>query len=178
MKEIETPRLVLRRWKESDLYDLFDIMKSPSVLSGGFEPHTSIDASAELLSKYIESNDRWAIELKNSGKVIGCIGIVPDNNRGKLYAHSINYVLSEHYRGNGYMTEAVRRIIQYAFKELDSDLLSAFCVPENVKSKKVLERCGFEYETTIKQGYRRFDGQTFDSVCYCILKSNYMKENC
>ncbi len=178
MKVIETPRLVLREWKESDLYDLFDIMKSPSVLSGGFEPRSSTDASAELLNKYIKSNDRWAIELKGYGKVIGCIGIVPDKNRGKFYAHSINYVLSEDYRGNGYMTESVQKVIQYAFEELNSDLLSAFCIPDNIKSKKVLERCGFEYETTISQGYKRFDGQTFDSVCYCILKSDYMKENC
>ena len=178
MKKIETPRLVLREWNEGDLYDLFDIMKSPSVLAGGFEPHSNTDASAELLRKYIKSNDRLAIELKGIGRVIGCIGIVPDKNRGKFNAHSINYVLSEHYRGNGYMTEAVRRIVQYAFEELDSDLLSAFCTSDNLKSKKILERCNFEYETTIKQGYKRFDGQTFDSVCYCILRSDYMKENC
>ena len=83
--------------------------------------------------------------------------------------------MSEDYCGNGYITEAIKRVIQYLFEELNIDLLSAFHIPDNIKSKRVLERCGFEYEITIKQGYKRYDGQIFDSVCYSILKSDYEK---
>mgnify|MGYP004601545875 FL=1 len=73
------------------------------------------------------------------------------------------------------MTEAVKRIIEYLFEELDIDLISAFHYPDNDKSKKVLERCGFQYEITIEQGSTRYDGQVFDSVCYSILKSDYFQ---
>ena len=175
MKAIETERLFLRKWQKSDVVDLFNIMKNPSVIMGGWKPHSNINASIEILNEYIESNERWAIELKNTGKVIGSIRVYPDNNRGKFFAKTINYVLSEDYCGNGYMTEAVKRIIEYLFEELNIDLLSAFHYPNNDKSKKVLERCGFQYEITIEQGSTRYDGQVFDSVCYSILKSDYFQ---
>ena len=177
MESLETPRLVFRKWRMTDAEDLFDIMKSPSVIMGGWKPHSDINMSIEVLKEYVESDERWAIELKNNGKVIGSIRVYPDTNRGKFYAKSINYVLSEEYRGNGYMTEAVRRMIKYLFEEKNVDLISAFHYPDNIKSKKVLENCGFEYEITIENGSQRYDGQVFDSICYSILKSDYERTN-
>lgn len=177
MEILETSRLVLRKWRMTDAEDLFDIMKSPSVIMGGWKPHSDINMSVEVLKEYVESNERWAIELKSNGKVIGSIRVYPDTNRGKFYAKSINYVLSEEYRGNGYMTEAVRLIIKYLFEEKNVDLISAFHYPDNIKSKKVLENCGFEYEITIENGSQRYDGQVFDSICYSILKSDYERTN-
>lgn len=177
MERLETPRLILRRWRTTDVGDLFDIMKSPTVLMGGWKPHTNMNITAEALSGYINNDERWAVELKSNSKVIGSVRVYPDTNRGKFYAESINYVLSEEYRGNGYMTEAVRRIIKYLFEEMNVDLISAFHYPDNIKSKKVLENCGFEYEITIEGGSHRYDGQVFDAVCYSVLKSDYEKEN-
>lgn len=177
MERLETSQLVLRKWRITDAEDLFDIMKSPSVIIGGWKPHSDINMSVEVLNEYIANDEQWAVELKSSGKVIGSIRVYPDNNRGKFYAKSINYVLSEDYRGNGYMTEAVRRIIKYLFEEKNVDLISAFHYPDNIKSRKVLESCGFEYEITIENGTQRFDGQVFDSICYSILKSDYQRTN-
>lgn len=176
MKALKTPRLILRGWQKSDINDLFDIMKDEYVSIGGWEPHSSIAISENSLDEYIKSNDRWAIELKESRKVIGCIRFYPDNNRGKLKAKMINYVLNKDYQGNGYMSEAVGRIVRYVFEETDTDILSAFHYPENVRSKKVLENCGFEYEITIPHGSIRFDGEIFDSVCYSILKTEYYND--
>ena len=175
MKAIETERLFLREWQKKDVEDLYDIMKNPSVIIGGWKPHANINTSIELLKEYMESDERWAVALKDTGKVIGGIRVYPDHNRGRFYAKMINYVLSEDYWGNGYMTEAVKRIIEYLFEESDIDLLSAFHYPENDRSKKVLEKCGFQYEITIKQGSARYDGQVFDAVCYSILKSDYFQ---
>ena len=177
MEILETSRLVLRKWRMTDAEDLFDIMKSPSVIMGGWKPHSDINMSVEVLKEYVESNERWAIELKSNGKAIGSVRVYPDTNRGKFYAKSINYVLSEEYRGNGYMTEAVRLIIKYLFEENNVDLISAFHYPDNIRSKKVLENCGFEYEITIENGSQRYDGQVFDSICYSILKSDYERTN-
>ncbi len=170
MKKLETSRLILRDWQKSDVNDLFDIMKDPYVCIGGWNPHSTIEISNDVLKEYIESSDRWAIELRESKKVIGCIRLYPDNNRGKLKAKMMNFVLNKNYQGNGYMTEAVKRVVKYVFEDLDIELLSAFHYPENIKSKKVLENCGFKYEITIPQGCTRFDGKRFDSICYCISK--------
>lgn len=71
MKPLETSRLILRKWEKDDADDLFIIMKNPYVLMGGWEPHADINISIEILKEYIESDERLAIQLKNSGKVIG-----------------------------------------------------------------------------------------------------------
>jgi len=176
MKTLETERLVLRGWQKNDIADLFDIMKNPSVSNGGWKPHSDINTSAEILNDYIKSDDVWAVELKCRKKVIGYIKISPDNNRGKHNAKSISYVLAEDYWGSGYMTEAVKRIVDYVFTDLNADLLSAFHYHDNNKSQRVLEKCGFEYEITIKQGCKRYDGMLFDSVCYSLLKTDYYKK--
>lgn len=177
MKTLETTRLILRKWRNNDVSDLFEIMRNSSVLMGGWEPHSNINFSIEVLNEYIESDERWAVELKDSRKVIGAIRVYPDNNRGKFFAKYINYVLSEDYWDKGYITEAVNRIIKYLFEEMNIDLLSAFHYPDNIKSKRILENCGFEYEVTIEQGCQRFDGQVFDAICYSILKSDYYKND-
>lgn len=168
MKRLETPRLILRDWQKNDANDLFDIMRDSYVSIGGWEPHSNINISNGHLDEYINSGDRWAIELKDNKKVIGCVRLYPDNNRGRLKSQMINYVLNKDYQGYGYMTEAVKRIVKYVSEELDTEVLSAFCYPENVRSKKILEYCGFEYELTIPKGCVRYDGKVFDSVCYRI----------
>lgn len=176
MKRLETERLILRDWRLDDLDDLYEYAKNKSfgVLTG-WKPHENKEESAKALDGFISDtkNDRFAIVLKNTGKVIGAVNLSPDENRGKYYAKYINYVLGTDYWGSGYMTEAVRRMIRYAFEELNIDLLSAFHYPHNVRSKHVIERCGFEYEITIKQGATIYDGQVFDTVCYSLFKDQY-----
>ena len=51
--------------------------------------------------------------------------------------------------------------------------LRAFHYPHNNRSKRVIEKCGFKYETTIEKGSKIYDGQVFDSVCHSILKADY-----
>ena len=88
----------------------------------------------------------------------------------------INYLLNENYWNNGYMTEAVKCMVSYAFEELNVDLLSAFTTPQNARSKSVLEKSGFIYELTINNGYKRYDNEIFDSVIYSIFKEDYCKK--
>ena len=125
-----------------------------------------------MLQGFIENGDTWAVSLKENGKVVGQLRIYPDENR-RVYskrncAKLISYALSEAYWGKGLMTEAVKCAIQYAFDVLDAELLSVFHFPHNTRTKRVIEKCGFQYETTIEQGYQCYDGQVFDSICYAI----------
>ena len=178
MKTLETERLILRGWRHDDLDDLYGIYKNPKIgLMGNWEPHSSKEASLTALNSFIEDNGRWAIVLKENEKVIGGIRIYPDENRGNFSARNsakyINYILAEDFWGKGYMSEAVKRAVKYAFDEMSIELLTAFHHPDNIRSKRVLEKCGFEYEVTIERGIKNYDGQTFDSVCHSILKSDY-----
>ncbi len=176
MRVLETERLLLRGWMLDDLDDLCEYAQNVDVgVMQGWKPHESKEESLAALNSYIADDERWAIVLKRNNKVIGSIKMSPDENRGRYYAKYVSYVLSADYWGKGYMTEALSRIIKYAFEEMKLDLLSAFHFPHNNRSKRVLERCGFQYETTIKQGRKIYTGQVFDTVCYAILAEEYLQ---
>ena len=177
MKIIETERLILRGWQLEDLDALYECAHNPDIgIMAGWEPHSSKEVSLNVLKSYIESDENWAIVLRESGKVIGQIGSTPDENRGKYVAKCLNYFLSSDYWNKGYMTEAVKRVTKYLFEELNIDLLTIFFYPHNVRSKRVIEKCGFEYEFTIKQARKIYDGQVFDTVVYSMLKSDYQSK--
>ena len=176
MRKLETERLLLRGWLLDDLDDLYEFAQNVDVgVMQGWKPHESKEESLVALNFYIADDERWAIVLKENNKVIGSIKTSPDENRGRYYAKYVSYVLSADYWGKGYMTEALSRIIKYVFEEMKLDLLSVFHFPHNNRSKRVLERCGFQYETTIKHGQKIYNGQVFDTVCYSILAEEYFQ---
>lgn len=174
MKALQTERLTLRGWQLEDLDDLYEYAKNPHVgpLSG-WEPHGSKEASLGILQHYLNDGGRWAIVLKEKDKVVGSLKLKTDENRGKYNAKYVSFVLSEDYWGKGYMTEAVQRLISHVFEEMQIDLLSVFHFPHNYRSRRVIEKCGFQYEVTIPRGFQSYDGQVFDTVCYSLLKSDY-----
>lgn len=81
MKAIETERLFLREWQKNDVRDLFDIMKNPLVINGGWKPHSSINTSVGILNEYIKSNERWPVELKDTGKVITIVCVCQNSSQ-------------------------------------------------------------------------------------------------
>lgn len=174
MRVLETERLLLRCWQLDDLDDLYEYAQNVDIgVMQGWKPHESKEESLVALNSFIADNERWAIVLKDNNKVIGSIKMSTDDNRGKYYAKYVSYVLSAKYWGKGYMTEALKRIIKYAFEEMNINLLTAFHYPHNVRSQRVIERCGFQYETIIMQGQKIYDGQVFDTVCYLISAEDY-----
>ena len=176
MKALETERLLLRGWRREDLDDLYEFARYRDAgILQGWKPHENREESREKLDAMISDPENWAIELKENGKAIGWIKMAPDENRGKYYAKYVSYVLSKDYWGRGYMTEALNRIIRYAFEEQKVDLLSAFHYPHNVRSGRVLKRCGFQYETTLEKTQEHYDGQVFDAVCYSLLAKEYFE---
>jgi len=88
----------------------------------------------------------------------------------------LGYVLAESYWGKGYTTEAAKRLIQYAFEELNIDLLSVYHYPHNIRSKRVIEKCGFHYEGTLRLASTIYNGNVYDSVCYSLTKEEYFSE--
>lgn len=102
MKTIETERLLLRGWQLDDLDDFFEYTRNPNVYSTtafNLKSHSSREEALNTLKSLIETDETWAIVLKESGKVIGQLKIYPDENRGQYSAKNsakfINYALSE-----------------------------------------------------------------------------------
>jgi len=174
MTTLHTPRLTLRPWQLSDLDDFYEYAKHPDVgIHAGWKPHESKEESAEILAKFIEVNDTLAIELKENGKVIGSLGIHPTRYRSSVNAKCIGYVLSADYWGKGLMTEAAKAAIRYVFEELKSDILEINHFNTNNRSRRVIEKCGFVYEGTLRHARKLLDGSIVDDVRYSMLKSEY-----
>ena len=73
---LETDRLILRAWKETDLTDFYEYAKVDGVgQMAGWSPHTSIQESKIILDMFMKEKNVFALELKNNHKVIGSLGL-------------------------------------------------------------------------------------------------------
>ncbi|SFC42197.1 GNAT family N-acetyltransferase [Clostridium uliginosum] len=174
MKVLETERLILRPWTIDDLEDFYEYAKNPNIgPNAGWEPHSNKEDSKKILELFIEKDETWAIVYKENDKVIGSIGLHTDEKRNGINSNMLGYVLSEEYWGKGIMTEAVKCVIKYAFEEIKLDILSVCHYTFNNRSKRVIEKCGFKYEGTIRCAKKLYDTRIVDEVCYSILKEEY-----
>lgn len=171
---METGRLNLRRFRNSDLDDFFEYAKDPDVgPSAGWKPHKTKEYSRDILKTFMASADLFALELKSSCKVIGSIGLHEDMKRDYKEGMMIGYAMGKPYWGKGLMAEAVNAVLHYAFHELGLKIVSAYHYPFNHQSKRVLEKAGFQYEGTLRLSSILPDGTIVDDVCYSITKEEY-----
>jgi len=146
---IETKRLILRPWRETDLEDLYTYASVPGVGEmAGWSHHKSAEESKMILDMFIRHKKTFALELKESGRVIGSLGLEeqdPDPEKGQKIGREIGYVLSKDYWGHGLMPEAVKAVIAYCFSALNWDYLTCGHFLRNSQSRRVVEKCGFQY---------------------------------
>lgn len=147
---IETERLLLRPFRQSDLQDFFEYASVEGVGEmAGWKHHENIEKSQEILGHFITEDKTFALVLKESGKVIGSLGVETYGMETALTeftgyrGREIGYVLSKDYWGKGLMPEAVKAVIDHLFNELDMDFLTCGYYDFNSQSKRVQEKCGF-----------------------------------
>ena len=150
-KIIETKRLILRPFAESDLSDFYEYASVEGVGErAGWRHHESIEKSKEILDIFISEDETFAICCKESGKVIGSLGVERYGLEDKLTefdgyrGREIGFVLAKDYWGRGLMPEAVKAVMDYLFSELDYDFLLCGYYNFNSQSKRVQEKCGFK----------------------------------
>lgn len=150
-KSLEAERLILRSFLPSDLSDLFEYACVDGVGEmAGWRHHKSVEESKEILNKFIDKDKVFAVVLKESGKVIGSLGVEEYGMEDALTEFSdykgreIGYVLGKDYWGQGIMPEAVTAVIDYLFNDLDLDFLLCGYYDFNTQSKRVQEKCGFK----------------------------------
>ena len=177
MKPIRTKRLVLRQWYLSDTMDLFAYAKNPLVgPSAGWRPHRTPKDSEELITKVFQQEYfHWAMVLPGQGKVIGGIGLTADPKRNNPQTRVLGYSMSPDYWGQGLMTEAAKAVISFGFEILCESLISVYHYPDNLRSKRIIEKCGFTYEGTLRQCSSLFNGKILDNLCYSMTASEYRK---
>ena len=146
---LETERLILRAWKETDLDDFYEYAKVDGVgQMAGWNPHESIQESKNILDMFMKEKNQFALELKANHKVIGSLGLNElslslSDEYDNLVGREIGYVLSKEYWGNGLMAEAVNTVIEFCFKEEKYNYLMCSHSVNNNQSKRVIEKCKF-----------------------------------
>ena len=151
---LTTDRLTLRPWRESDLNDFYEYASVDGVgQMAGWNPHRNVEESQIILSHFIKGKHVFALE--HQGKVIGSLGIeeYSEENYPKLDAlqgREIGYVLSKAYWGQGLMPEAVKAVINWLFNEEHLDFIIVGHFDRNTRSKRVVEKCGFQYVKATK----------------------------
>ncbi|WP_304509681.1 GNAT family N-acetyltransferase [Anaerotignum sp.] len=170
-----TERLILRNLTEKDASELFEYSKDEEVgKNAGWKPHESLEESKQLLTEiFLGKEDIFGIIEKQTGKLIGTVGLMPDSTRENEDARMIGYAIGKDYWGKGFMTEAVKRILSYGFCEKAYDLISVSHYTDNIRSQRVIEKCGFQFEGVQRKGERRYDGELMDKNWYSLTKEEF-----
>lgn len=149
---LETKRLILRRWEESDAEDLYKYASNPNVGPiAGWPPHQSLDESKDVIKNVLNGKEAYAICLKEDGKVIGAIEL-------KLNGHTdmtekddeceLGYWIGKPFWGQGLMPEAANELLRHAFEDIGMNKVWCGYYEGNIKSKWVQEKVGFKYQWT------------------------------
>ena len=150
--QLETIRLILRPWRESDAEDLYDAAKDPAVGPiAGWPPHKSVEESREIIRKVLSHREDYAICLKTDGRAIGSISL-RDHTQTDMTDREdeceMGYWLKQSFWGQGIMPEAVREILRHAFEDLQLNKVWIGYYEGNERSKRVQQKCGFVYQWT------------------------------
>ena len=145
---METDRIVLRPWSDSDVETLFKWASNPDVgPRAGWAPHQSVEESLEIIrTVFNDALHTWAIELKETREAIGAMGYGP-SCECNLPAHEgeplIGYWVAKPYWNQGICTEALRLMLDHIRETTDIKSLISGHFVDNPASGRVMEKCGF-----------------------------------
>ena len=173
---LETDRLVLRRTVKSDIDEFFFIQLNPNIRRylGTNRLGDDLEKNRKYFDeeKYNELNYyRWTIERKEDNKILGCIYLNIHDEKARTAG--IDYWIREVAWGNGYTTEASRKILNFAFDTLNINRIESCGGKDNPGTYKVMEKIGLKYEGERKEGIFYYYGGLENLVLYGITKEEY-----
>ena len=170
--ELETERLLLRPWTLGDAEELYRYAKDPGVgPAAGWEPHTSVENSREIIKTILSAPGTFAVVLKETGLPIGSAGYFQTRAQGSEAGEmEMGYWIGKPYWGNGYIPEATRALIRYCFEELHCPRVWCSHFEGNENSKRCMEKCGFTYHHTQKDFEREAAGEVRTVHFECLTR--------
>lgn len=177
---IETPRLILRRAVREDAEPMFYNWASDSEVTKylTWPTYETVDAAHFILeqwTKQYENKDyyHWMIVLKELGQPIGSISVVHMDEPTETF--EIGYCIGRAWWHMGIMSEVVKAVIAYLFKEVGANRITAKHDTNNPRSGSVMKRCGMHYDGTRIKGGRNNQG-ICDLCCYSIMISDKKRQ--
>jgi ribosomal-protein-alanine N-acetyltransferase len=175
---LRTARLALRPIGVADARDIFAYCSDPVVTRYVPWPtHRSIEDAMDFVQRRMRATEagpvlHWGISEGEGKPMIGSIGIggVSDEH----FSGELGYVLARKYWGRGLMTEAVRMVIDAAFRYTPLNRIEARCVVSNRASGRVLEKSGMRFEGVLRE-VNYFKGAFLDLQSWAMLRRDWME---
>jgi RimJ/RimL family protein N-acetyltransferase len=173
-ERFETERLFLRKPGTDDANAIFSAYaQDPKVTPYlTWRPHKSVEETHAILEQILKlwtagEAYSFAIIVKDSDALIGMIAMHPDG-----LSIGIGYVLARPHWGQGYMTEAVRKVADWAIHQPDIYRVFATCDMENLASARVMEKAGMQREGILRKYivHPNISDVPRDSYIYAIVK--------
>lgn len=171
----------LRPYVETDAEELFAAVRENYEHLRPFLHWVTSDYSLENAKQFIEQSQKAAAEKLREGygifyqnKLIGSVGFI--NFSWDSRRTEIGYWIAKKSEGKGIITRACKALINYAFNELDMNRIEIRCATENVRSRAVPERLGFQLEGVLRQTIWRRT-RFYDIAIYGLLKEDWREFN-
>jgi len=177
---VETERMTLRAPQHSDYRQWSTLRRESAEFLTQWEPTWSQD---HLSRKSFTNRVYWAQRSISGGTAVpfflvrrsdkALIGAITLDNirRGPSQAGTCGYWVGQNFARQGYMREALSVVVHHAFTVLDLSRIESACLPENIASRGVLEKCGYKYEG-VAQSYLQIDGRWRNHVLYANLRAD------
>lgn len=174
----ETERMALRPPQHSDYRAWCALRRESEAFLTPWEPTWAPD---HLSRKGFTNRVYWAQRSISNGTAVPLFlirrsddvllgAITLDNiRRGPAQAGTTGYWIGEPHARQGYMREAIKAVVHYAFNVLDLSRIEAGCLPENAASRRLLEQTGYKYEG-VAQSYLQIGGRWRNHVLYANLR--------
>ena len=177
--QLESERLTLRRFVEEDASGAFENWFSDEDVARpmNWERYTSLEAVEDLLGRVIRSYQspqfyHWAIVPKEIGEAVGLISVISQSESTEKV--QLGYCIGSRWWRQGFASEALSTVIPFFFDEVNVNRIEAFHEPNNPNSGKVMQKCGLQYEGTLRDYYRSAHGLV-DACMYSILRRDYLE---
>lgn len=167
-------RIYLKEMNEADATKLYEYSKEPELneFSGPYKASESIERALE----YIKNSKKNILERKSyifgiyekrTDELVGTIGFfdLDDENKNG----EIGFWIAKNYWNKGYMTEAIKIMTKYIFKEFGYHRIFAHFHELNKAVERVLSKAGYEKEGEIKEAIKSKDGKYYNDIIYGIV---------
>lgn len=171
---INTERIILRKPRMDDAAEIFAgwVQDLKVTLNLTWRPHKNIETTKAMLERAIAAWGQdvrfpFVITDKDTDQLMGMIEMRMDGHRAE-----VGYVIAEAFWGKGYMTEAVRALIDWAFQQPTIQRVYATTSVSNVASQRVMEKAGMIREGLLRKYsiHPNVSDEPVDSYIYAIVK--------
>ncbi|MGG4774397.1 GNAT family N-acetyltransferase [Paenalcaligenes sp. Me52] len=157
---LNTERLILRPWRDSDAASLYHYAKDERVGPiAGWPPHRSEAESLEIIQTIFSGEDIYAVALSTDDVAIGMIGLLKGKNSNFPLPETeaeVAYWIGVPFWGQGLIPEALRTIMQHSFQTLQLEALWCGYFSDNEQSFKAQAKCGFLHHHTEEKQFNQF----------------------